>query len=100
MDFVFTVCDNAVTETCPVWPGAPMSAHWGLPDPADVVGAAAGQWVAFRDAFRTLENRIRIFTRLPLASLDRIRLKERLDAIGKTAPPAQSASAAQGTQEA
>ena len=100
LDFVFTVCDNAAAESCPVWPGQPLSAHWGVPDPAAVVGAAAGSWLAFRDVLRTLENRIRIFTSLPLASLDRIRLKEQLDAIGKTAAPAQSASAAQGTQQA
>src|SRR5882762_6854604 len=68
MDFVFTVCDDAAAETCPVWPGQPVSAHWGVPDPADVAGAVAGQWVVFRDVFRTLEYRIRIFTSLPLAS--------------------------------
>ena len=87
LDFVFTVCDNAAAETCPYWPGQPMSAHWGVPDPAAVEGAAADRWMAFRSAFRTLENRIRIFTSLPFASLDRIKLQDRLDAIGKTEAP-------------
>ena len=91
LDFVFTVCDNAAGEACPYWPGQPMTAHWGVPDPAAVEGAVADQWVAFRTAFRTLENRIRIFTSLPLGSLDRIRLQEQLDSIGKSAPPRQSA---------
>jgi arsenate reductase len=91
LDFVFTVCDNAAAETCPIWPGQPMSAHWGVPDPAAVEGAEADRWNAFRAAFRTLENRIRIFTSLPLASLDRIRLQDQLDAIGTTAAPAPSA---------
>ena len=90
LDFVFTVCDNAAAETCPVWPGQPMSAHWGVPDPAAVEGAEADRWIAFRAAFKTLENRIRIFTSLPLASLDRIRLQDQLDAIGTTAAPAPS----------
>jgi arsenate reductase len=84
LDFVFTVCDNAAGEMCPVWPGQPMTAHWGLPDPAAVEGSENAQWLAFRDTFKALENRIKIFTSLPLATLDRIKLKERLDAIGKT----------------
>jgi arsenate reductase len=83
LDFVFTVCDKAAGEVCPYWPGQPMTAHWGVPDPAAVEGSDTQKWLAFRDAFRTLENRIKIFTSLPLASLDRIRLKERLDAIGR-----------------
>jgi arsenate reductase len=86
MDFVFTVCDNAAAETCPVWPGQPMSAHWGVPDPAAVQGDDKAKWLAFRDAFKSLENRIRIFTELPIASLDRMKLKEKLDTIGR-APP-------------
>jgi arsenate reductase (thioredoxin) len=86
MDFVFTVCDNAAAETCPVWPGQPMSAHWGVADPAAVEGDDKTKWLAFRDAFRALENRIRIFTELPIASLDRIKLKEKLDAIGRATP--------------
>jgi protein-tyrosine-phosphatase len=86
LDFVFTVCDNAAAEVCPYWPGQPMTAHWGVPDPAAVGGTDADKWVAFRSAFKALDNRIKIFTSLPLASLDRIRLQERLDAIGKAAP--------------
>jgi arsenate reductase len=83
LDFVFTVCDNAAAEVCPVWPGQPMSAHWGLPDPAAVEGDEPHKWLAFRQAFNALERRIGIFASLPLASLDRLRLQERLDAIGK-----------------
>jgi protein-tyrosine-phosphatase len=86
LDFVFTVCDNAAGEVCPYWPGQPMTAHWGVADPAAVEGPDMQKWMAFREAFRVLENRIKIFTSLPLASLDRIKLKEHLDAIGKTAP--------------
>lgn len=82
LDFVFTVCDNAAGEACPVWPGQPMTAHWGVADPAAVVGSDAERWVAFRRAFQELERRIKIFASLPLESLDRIRLQERLDAIG------------------
>ena len=84
LDFVFTVCDNAAKEVCPYWPGQPMTAHWAVPDPAAVEGTETGKWVAFREAFRLLDNRIKIFTSLPLTSLDRIKLQERLDAIGKT----------------
>jgi len=87
LDFVFTVCDNAAGEVCPYWPGQPMTAHWGVPDPAAVEGTDTEKWVAFRDTFRVLDNRIRIFTSLPLTALDRIKLQERLDAIGKTGPP-------------
>ncbi len=82
LDFVFTVCDNAAGEVCPYWPGQPMTAHWGLPDPAAVTGPESDRWIAFRSAFQALENRIRIFTSLPLASLDRIKLQERLNAVG------------------
>jgi len=85
LDFVFTVCDNAAGEVCPYWPGQPLTAHWGLPDPAAAEGSEIDKWVAFRDTFKALENRIKIFTSLPLASLDRIKLQEQLDAIGKTA---------------
>lgn len=85
LDFVFTVCDNAAGEVCPYWPGQPMTAHWGVSDPAAVEGSDVEKWMAFREVFRVLENRIKIFTSLPFASLDRIKLKERLDAIGKTA---------------
>jgi protein-tyrosine-phosphatase len=88
LDFVFTVCDNAAGEVCPYWPGQPMSAHWGLPDPAAVEGSDTEKWVAFRATFQALDNRIKIFTSLPLASLDRIKLQESLDAIGKMPPAA------------
>jgi len=91
LDFVFTVCDNAAGEVCPYWPGQPMTAHWGLPDPAAAEGSNTDKWVAFRDTFKALESRIKIFTSLPLASLDRIKLQEHLDAIGRT-PPAVSAT--------
>jgi arsenate reductase len=87
LDFVFTVCDNAAGEMCPYWPGQPVTAHWGLPDPAAIAGTDAQKWAAFRDTFRALENRIKLFTRLPLATLDRIKLKDRLAEIGKTPPP-------------
>lgn len=84
LDFVFTVCDKAAAEICPAWPGQPMTAHWGVPDPAVVEGAKTEQWLAFRDAFKALENRIRIFVSLPIASLDRLKLQQRLDEIGRT----------------
>jgi protein-tyrosine-phosphatase len=84
LDFVFTVCDNAAGEMCPVWPGQPMSAHWGVEDPAAVDGPDTEKWLAFRQTFKELENRIKIFTSLPIRSLDRIRLQERLNAIGQS----------------
>jgi arsenate reductase len=87
LDFVFTVCDNAAGELCPYWPRQPMTAHWGVPDPAAVEGSDTEKWIAFRETFRLLDNRIKIFTSLPLGSLDRIELKEHLDAIGKARPP-------------
>jgi len=83
LDFVFTVCDHAAAEACPVWPGQPMTAHWGVADPAAVRGPETQRWLAFRQTFRELENRIKIFTSLPLRSLDGLKLQERLDAIGK-----------------
>jgi arsenate reductase len=83
LDFVFTVCDNAAAETCPVWPGQPMTAHWGVADPAAVAGSEAEKWVAFRQAFRELESRIKIFVSLPIQSLDRVKLQQRLQDIGK-----------------
>ena len=86
LDFVFTVCHNAAGEVCPVWPGQPMTAHWGIPDPAAVEGSDTQKSLAFREAFRSIETRIKLFLSLPLASVDRMRLKERLDAIGKTPP--------------
>jgi protein-tyrosine-phosphatase len=84
IDFVFTVCDNAAGEVCPVWPGSPMTAHWGVDDPAAVEGDEKTKWLAFRKAFNELENRIKVFTSLPIATLDRARLQQRLDEIGKT----------------
>ncbi|MCB9992276.1 MAG: arsenate reductase ArsC [Hyphomicrobiaceae bacterium] len=82
MDFVFTVCDNAAKETCPVWPGQPMSAHWGVPDPAAVIGTDAEKMLAFSDSYRMLSNRISVFVNLPLTSLDRLTLQKRLRDIG------------------
>jgi arsenate reductase len=82
LDFVFTVCDNAAGEVCPYWPGQPMTAHWGVPDPAAVEGTDTEKWMAFRDTFRLLDNRVKLFTSLPLGLLDRIKLQESLDAIG------------------
>lgn len=84
LDFVFTVCDNAAGEVCPIWPGQPVSAHWGVEDPAAVEGSDAEKWLAFRTAFRELESRIKAFTSLPIRSLDRIKLQQRLDAIGNS----------------
>lgn len=86
LDFVFTVCDNAANEVCPVWPGQPMTAHWGLPDPALVEGGEALVHAAFFDAFRMLTNRISIFVNLPFAELDKLSLQSRLDDIGKPDP--------------
>ncbi len=91
LDFVFTVCDNAAGEVCPYWPGQPMTAHWGIPDPAAVEGTDTEQSLAFREAFRSMETRIKLLLSLPLASIDRMRLKERLDAIGLTPTPADDA---------
>ena len=84
LHFVFTVCDNAAGEVCPVWPGQPMTAHWGMPDPAAVEGTTAEVAAAFWDTYRMLERRIDIFVNLPLASLDRLALQRRLDHIGRT----------------
>jgi protein-tyrosine-phosphatase len=84
MDFVFTVCDNAAGESCPIWPGQPMTAHWGIPDPAAATGSEAEIRLAFADAFRMLSNRISIFTSLPLRSLDKLALQRQLDAIGRS----------------
>jgi arsenate reductase (thioredoxin) len=84
LDFVFTVCDNAAQETCPVWPGQPMTAHWGVPDPAVATGNEAEVRLAFADALRMLTNRINIFVSLPLRSLDQLTLQRQLNSIGKT----------------
>jgi protein-tyrosine-phosphatase len=83
LDFVFTVCDNAAGEACPVWPGQPVTAHWGLDDPAAVEGSDTDKWLAFRKTFRELESRIKVFTSLPIATLDQAKLKARLDEIGR-----------------
>jgi arsenate reductase len=88
MDFVFTVCDQAAGEVCPAWPGQPFTAHWGLPDPAAVDGSEVERVLAFRDAFRALERRIKIFISLPIASLDRMALTRRVEAIGRMRPDA------------
>lgn len=87
LDCVFTVCDNAAGETCPVWPGQPMSAHWGLPDPAAVDGSEAQRAFAFDDVYRMLHQRISIFANLPLETLSKLSLQEHLDEIGKTGTP-------------
>ncbi len=84
MDFIFTVCGNAANETCPVWPGHPVSAHWGVDDPAAVTGTDAEKQLAFADAYRMLNQRVSIFASLPLANLDAASLRERLVEIGKS----------------
>jgi len=82
MDFIFTVCDNAAGETCPIWPGQPMTAHWGIEDPAAVQGTEFKQRAAFEDALRYLRNRVGAFVNLPLTSIDRMALTSRLEGIG------------------
>jgi arsenate reductase len=83
LDFAFTVCDNAAGEVCPVWPGQPMTAHWGQPDPAAAEGGELDKTNAFREAFRMLERRIELFVALPVATLDRLALGNRIREIGK-----------------
>jgi protein-tyrosine-phosphatase len=83
MDFVFTVCDDAAGEICPVWPGHPVTAHWGMPDPASVDGSDIEKMQAFRETARMLSNRIGVFTALPFDKLDRLKLKTHLDEIGR-----------------
>jgi arsenate reductase len=83
LDFVFTVCDNAANEVCPVWPFQPMTAHWGVPDPAAVQGTREQVEKAFREAFFLLDRRISLFLSLPLSTLDRLSLKKEIDNIGK-----------------
>jgi arsenate reductase len=85
LDFVFTVCDNAAGEACPVWPGQPMTAHWGIHDPAEATGTEAEIALAFKDAYRMLNQRIGIFVALPLASIDKLTLQNRLREIGRGA---------------
>ena len=89
MDFVITVCDRAEGEMCPVWPGRPMTAHWGVPDPAAAAGSPSEVRQAFQEARRVLETRIKLFVALPLDKLDRLALKHRLDAIGRHRPVTQ-----------
>jgi len=84
LDFVFTVCDNAANEVCPVWPGQPMTAHWGVPDPSEATGTEAERRLAFADTHRMLYQRISIFTNLPIDSLDKLSLQKRLDDIGRS----------------
>jgi protein-tyrosine-phosphatase len=85
LDFVFTVCDNAAGEVCPAWPGQPMTAHWGVPDPAAVAGRQVDVARAFANAYGALNNRIAIFVKQPFEGLDRLSLQSRLDSIGRTA---------------
>jgi len=92
-DFVITVCGKAAGEVCPIWPGQPMTAHWGIEDPAAATGGDAQKILAFRDALHALEHRIRIFVDLPIGSLDGLRLQRRLDEIGREQPGTSSASA-------
>jgi arsenate reductase len=100
LDFVFTVCDIAAAETCPAWPGQPMTAHWGIPDPVAAKGSEMERKLAFADCYRMLNNRIAIFVSLPIASLDRLSLQRRLDDIGKVSdavvPLRESETAAGG----
>jgi arsenate reductase (thioredoxin) len=91
MDFIFTVCDDAAGEACPIWPGQPMTAHWGLPDPAAVEGSDVECRRAFRQTYASLENRIKLFLALPMGSLDKMSLQNRLDAIGQKTPGAAAA---------
>jgi arsenate reductase len=86
VDFVFTVCDQAAGEVCPVWPGQPITAHWGLPDPAAVKGSEIEQRQAFRETLHVLESRIKPLVALPMASLDRMSLKRQVEAIGRLRP--------------
>jgi len=92
MDFVFTVCDQAAAETCPVWPGQPITAHWGMPDPAAVEGTHEKQRAAFRDAFQRLDTRIKLFLALPLEKLGRLALQREAQRIGTLHMPADAAS--------
>jgi arsenate reductase (thioredoxin) len=93
LDFVFTVCDNAAQEVCPIWPGQPMTAHWGLPDPVKAQGSDAERHLAFADALRMLTNRIGIFVSLPFDKLSKLSLQKHLDEIGQSQPVAAKQSA-------
>ena len=91
LDFVFTVCDNAANEVCPVWPGRPITAHWGVEDPAAVTGTELEVTNAFRHAFNALEHRVKIFASLPIASLEHLKLQQQLEGIGRSHPSAAGA---------
>jgi arsenate reductase (thioredoxin) len=91
MDFVFTVCDDAANEVCPIWPGQPMTAHWGVPDPSSAGGNEAEKRLAFADTYRMLHHRIGAFVALPTRSLDRLALQRKLDDIGRSAPASEKA---------
>jgi protein-tyrosine-phosphatase len=93
MDFVFTVCDQAASEVCPVWPGQPIVAHWGVPDPAAVEGSEAVRMAAFRDAFRRLDARIKLFIALPMEKLDKVKLQQEAARIGRIGPDVMSDAA-------
>ncbi|WP_241763190.1 arsenate reductase ArsC [Acidiphilium sp. PM] len=94
MDFVFTVCDDAAGEVCPIWPGQPMTAHWGVPDPTAACGSELDQLTAFRDAFRMLETRIKLFVSLPFGKLERASLARRTQEIGRMGVITEEGSAA------
>ena len=96
LDFAFTLCDDAAAETCPTWPGQPMTAHWGMPDPAAATGTEAEIRYAFADAMRMITNRINIFVSLPMKSLDQLTLQKQLDAIGKTKDKTSNPASAAG----
>ncbi len=93
LDFVFTVCDDAAKEVCPIWPGQPMTAHWGLPDPVKAQGSDAERHLAFADALRMMTNRIGIFVSLPFDKLSKLSLQKQLDEIGQSQPAAAKQSA-------
>jgi arsenate reductase (thioredoxin) len=92
MDFVFTVCDNAAHEVCPLWPGQPMTAHWGVPDPSTAEGTEAEKRVAFANAYRMLQRRIDVFTSLPMKSLERLAIQKKIEEIGRMADTPEKAS--------
>jgi arsenate reductase len=94
MDFVFTVCDDAAGEVCPIWPGHPVTAHWGIPDPANAAGSEFDRLAAFRTAYRMLETRVKLFASLPVAKLERTSLVRRVQEIGRIGPDAGEDSAA------
>jgi protein-tyrosine-phosphatase len=91
LDFVFTVCDDAAAEVCPIWPGQPMTAHWGMADPATVEGSSAEMALAFADTYRMMNNRITLFVNLPMATLDKLTLQRRLEEIGQRREAARNA---------